>query len=77
MNNLNKEFEIIENVTIIYTDNISEFFDAIRLTDKGVIIGRVLKIDKTEEFVECGFISNNSIKKIKKGVKRRIPISVD
>ena len=72
MSNLNKEFEIIENATIIYTDNVSEFFDAIRINDKGVIIGRILKIDKTEEFIECGFIPLYNIIKIKNGSKRKI-----
>lgn len=75
MNSLNKNFEIfeiIENATIIYTDDISEFFDAIRLTDKGIIIGRVLKIDNIEEFVDCGFIPHHNIKNIKNGFKREI-----
>ena len=75
MNNLNNNVEIvdiIQNAIIIYTDGISEFFDAIRVTDKGVIIGRILEKDKTEEFIDCGFISNRSIKKIKKGTKIKI-----
>lgn len=61
--------EILENAIILYNDNFKEQFEAIRLTDKGVIIGRVID----DEFVDCGFISKQNIKEIKKGSKRKIP----
>ena len=61
--------EIIENATVVYTDNINETFEAIRMIDKGVIIGRIID----GEFLDCGFISKGNIKKIKDGVKKKIP----
>jgi hypothetical protein len=62
MNEKNKKFEILKQVTIIYTDGIKENFEAIRKIDKGVIIGRIID----DEFVDCGFISKRNIKEIKK-----------
>ena len=63
--------EIMQNATIIYTDNVKEKFEAVYLTDKGLIIGRILD----NEFFECGFISKRNIKEIKNGVKKSIPRS--
>jgi len=57
--------EIMKNATIIYTDGVREQFEAIRLNDKGVVIGRILD----NEFFDCGFISKRNIKEIKNGVK--------
>ena len=51
--------EIIYNAKIIYTDNVKESFEALRVTEKGVIIGRIIE----GEFLGCGFISKNVIKK--------------
>ena len=52
--------EIVKKATIIYTDDLEEKYDAIRVTDKGVIIGRILD----GEFLACGFIPKHSIKEI-------------
>jgi hypothetical protein len=50
----------MKNSTIMYIDGVKEQYEAIRMTDKGVIIGRIL--DK--KFFDCGFISKRNIKKI-------------
>ena len=60
--------EIIQNATVVYTDNIQESFEVLRVIDKGVIIGRIID----GELVEYGYISKNSIKKIKGGLKRMV-----
>lgn len=59
--------KIIKNATVIYTDGIEEHFDAIRITNKGAIIGKI--IDGI--FEGYGFIQNHSIKQIKKGKWRK------
>jgi len=56
-------FKIIKNATVIYIDDVKEQFEAIRLVDKGVIIGRILD----NRFFDCGFISKRIIKKIRGG----------
>ena len=56
-----KEKEIMLHPTVIYTDGIKEQFEAVRQTEKGVIIGRILE----GKFVDCGFISKRNIKEIK------------
>jgi len=55
MNDENKKddtfemIEILENATIIYDDGNRAIFEAIHITDKGVIlIGRILKDGKTD-----------------------------
>ncbi len=55
------------NATVIYTDGIKEQFEAVRRTEKGVIIGRILE----GQFVDCGFISKRNIKQIKNGGKKK------
>ena len=55
--------EILQNVTVIYSDNVKEHYEAVTVTDKGIIFGRL----KEDEFIPFGFISNNSFKKINKG----------
>ncbi len=53
------------HVTVVYTDNVSEYFEALRVTKKGVIIGRFIPNSQGgQEFVECGFISRLMVKKI-------------
>ena len=52
--------EILRKITVTYIDNNEEYFDAIRITDKGVHIGQI--IDK--KFEPFGFIPNHSIKEI-------------
>ena len=60
--------ETFENAIVVYTNGITEQFAAIRLTNKGVIIGRVLN----GEFVDCGFISIKNIKEIRDSVRRKL-----
>ena len=57
-----------ENAIVVYTNGITEKFAAIRMTNKGVIIGRVLN----GEFVDCGFISIKNIKEIRDSVRRKL-----
>ncbi len=64
----NKSGEIKLNATVIYTDGIKEQFEALRRTENGVIIGRILE----GKFVDCGFISKRNIKQIKNGIKKRV-----
>ena len=66
--------EVLENATIVYTDGIKERFDAIRLSTKNVITGRILRKNGTEEFKQCGFISRQNIKQIYNGSKKKIQI---
>jgi len=53
----------MHNATVIYSDGVKETFEAIRLIDKGVIIGRIID----GELVEYGYISKNGIKEIRNG----------
>ena len=66
--------EVLENATIVYTDGIKERFDAVRLTAKKVITGRIHRRNGTEEFKEFGFISRQNIKQIYNGSKKKIQI---
>lgn len=61
MNNKTKEKKIMHNATVVYTDNVKETFEALRVIDKGVIIGRIID----GEFLDCGFISKRNIKEIR------------
>lgn len=62
-------FEILKNATIVYIDGVKERFDAIRMTDKMVITGHILKSNGSTEFKEFGFISRRNIKEIYNGTK--------
>ena len=64
--------EVLENATIVYTDGVKEQFEAVYLTDKRVITGRIFKSNGTEEFKECGFISKQNIIQIYNGSKRKL-----
>ena len=64
--------EVMENATIVYTDGVKERFEAVYLTDKRVITGRIYKSNGTEEFKEYGFISRNNVKHIYNGSKRKV-----
>jgi hypothetical protein len=64
--------EILENATIVYIDGVKERFDAVRLTDKMAITGRIFVRQGVEEFVENGLISRSNIKKIYNGSKKRV-----
>jgi len=57
--------KIFEKISIVYTDDKQEYYDAIRITDRGVHIGRI--IDK--KFEPFGFIPKHNIKAIKNGSK--------
>ena len=59
--------EILVNATVDYIDGIEEYFEAIQVTDKGVIVGRTFD----GKIVFCGFISKKNIKQIKNGSKRK------
>ena len=63
--------EIIENATVIYSDNVKEQFEALRITERGVMIGKIIK-GKFEAF---GFIPKHSIKQIKNGKNKKIIIN--
>jgi hypothetical protein len=54
-----------KNVTIVYDDGIEERFQAIKIIEKGVIIGRIFKENGVEEFFECGYIPKRNIRTIK------------
>lgn len=58
-----KVTEIIKNASVIYTDYVKEQFDALRITDRGAIIGKIID-GKFEPF---GFIPKHSIKQINNG----------
>jgi hypothetical protein len=53
----------MHNPTVIYTDNLQKSYEALRVIDKGVIIGRIID----GEFLDCGFISKRNIKEIRDG----------
>lgn len=57
--------KIFEKISIVYNDDNQEHYDAIRITDKGVHIGRIID-NKFEPF---GFIPKHNIKAIKNGSK--------
>ena len=56
----------MKDVIVIYTDNIQERFEALRVMDKMVIIGRILE----GEFVNCGMIPKGNIKEIYDGSRK-------
>jgi len=60
--------EIIQNATVVYTDNVKEQFEGIRLTDRGIVIGRFID----GEFVEYGYISKGNVKSISGGKRSKI-----
>lgn len=58
---------IFKNAIVVYTNGITEQFALIHMTNKGVIIGRVLN----GEFVDCGFIPMKNIKEIRDSIRRK------
>jgi hypothetical protein len=66
MNNLQKKWEIIENVIIIYTGGKKEYFRAIYISDDGIFTGRIIN----NKFVNGGFIPRNNIKSITGNTKK-------
>jgi hypothetical protein len=55
-----KTIQEMKDVAVTYNDDIEEHFEVIRLTEKGIITGRLFETT----FVPCGFIPKNSYKKI-------------
>lgn len=53
--------KIIKQATVVYTDGIMEHFEAVKVINKGVIIGRIID----GKFLDCGFISKRNIREIK------------
>ena len=66
------ESEILTKVSVIYTDDIEERFEAIKETNKGYIIGRIFKKNIYEVFIACGYIPKRNIKHIKWDIKKKI-----
>jgi hypothetical protein len=66
--NDSKLHEVIENITLTYTNGMEEHFEAIRIAENGIIIGRVIR----ENFVPSGYIPKQSCKKIANGGRRKI-----
>ena len=64
--------EIIQNATVVYTDGVQEQFDAVRITPKGIVIGRLFNTEGDEEFFMCGFIPLRNVHKVVGGTKRTI-----
>jgi hypothetical protein len=65
--------EILEHATIVYTDGAQEQYDALRITEKGVMIGRISTWNAgLEEFVDYGFIPKHNIADITNASKRTI-----
>jgi hypothetical protein len=64
--------EVMENATIVYTDGVREQFEAVYLTDKRLVTGRIFKINGREQFKQHGFISRQNIKEIYNGSKRKV-----
>lgn len=71
--------EILENAIVIYMDGSRKLFDAIHITNRGVIIGYILRLDNIEKcmgstccevFVESGGIPKNNVKYIEGGVRK-------
>jgi len=57
-----EETKIIENAIIIYSNGKKELFQAIQMTEDGVITGR---LTSNGEFIDGGFIAKINIKTIK------------
>jgi hypothetical protein len=61
--------EILEMAQIIYSDGKMVILEAVQIADEGVYTGR---IRNKNEFIDCGFIPKQSIKKIIGGTKRKM-----
>ena len=60
---------ILENAIVIFKGKLKRLFDAIQITDDGLITGFILN---NEVFVENGFIPKNKIIRIDGGTKKEI-----
>jgi hypothetical protein len=70
--NKDEKFEkinILENAIIIFKGKLKRLFDAIQITNEGVITGFILN---KEVFVENGFIPEHKIIRIEGGIKKEI-----
>jgi hypothetical protein len=64
--------EVLVNATVVYNDGVKERFDAILVTKKRIITGKIFKKNQTEEFQEYGYIPKLNIKHIYNGSKKKI-----
>ena len=82
MQKQNEKFEIIEaleNAIVVYDNGEKELFDAVFVTEKGVITGCILQGQTnkkkhariSKEFIGSGFIPKDNIKKIN-GTRRKL-----
>jgi hypothetical protein len=55
---------IIENAIVLQKSGEKQIYDAIQITKKGIITGRIKKNETHEVFEDQGFIPNSQIKKI-------------
>jgi hypothetical protein len=51
------DIDVIHNTTVVYIDNVKENFDAIRIIEKGIMIGKIID----NRFEPFGFIPRHSI----------------
>jgi len=62
---LSESKKLLKNASVVYSDGNREVFEAIQVTDRGIIIGRFYTEENgREEFVSFGFIPWSSIKQI-------------
>jgi hypothetical protein len=61
---ISKKSNILTNVSVIYNDDFKQIFDAIKVIDKGYILGKISMKNGEEVFTEYGFILKENIKKI-------------
>lgn len=61
--------EVFENAIVIFNNGARELFEVIHITDKEVVVGRILN---HEVFVKCGGISRENIRYIKFDTKKKI-----
>lgn len=56
--------QVIENAIVLQKNGEKQIYDAIQITKKGIITGRIKKNDAQEVFEDQGFIPNSQIQKI-------------
>jgi hypothetical protein len=64
--------EVLLNATIVYNDGVKERYDAIYLTKKMIVTGRIFTNGDKEKFQKFGFIPRFNIKDIYNGSKKKI-----
>ena len=60
--------EVFEDAIVIFNDGTKQLFDVIHITDKEVVVGRILN---HEVFVKCGGISRENIRHIRHDTKKK------